>query len=119
MLFFIICVLKSLFKTLLCINNNIIFSEHYYLYCRMILEEQLPKVLTDVLPLVWFIPIRKNELVEGNRYICPVYTTSERKGILSTTGHSTNYVLPILLETNKNPSHWIYRGVALLCQLND
>jgi len=85
----------------------------------MVLEEQFPKVLTDVLPLVWFIPTRKSELKDKNRYVCPVYKTSERKGILSTTGHSTNYVLPIFLDTNKNASHWVYRGVALLCQLND
>ncbi|VVC44482.1 Dynein heavy chain, domain-2,Dynein heavy chain domain,Dynein heavy chain, P-loop containing D4 domain,P- [Cinara cedri] len=85
----------------------------------MVLAEQFPKVLTDVLPLVWFIPIRKNELIKGNRYTCPVYKTSERRGILSTAGHSTNYVLPMFLDNNKNPCHWIYRGVALLCQLND
>jgi len=85
----------------------------------MVLEEQLPKVLTDVLPLVRFIPIRKDELVIGNRYTCPVYKTSERRGVLSTTGHSSNYVLPMFLDTNKKPSHWVYRGVALLCQLND
>ncbi|XP_050526602.1 dynein axonemal heavy chain 12 isoform X2 [Daktulosphaira vitifoliae] len=86
---------------------------------KMVLEEQYPKILTDILPLVWFIPIRKNELVENYRYVCPIYKTSERKGILSTTGHSTNYVLPMLLNTDKSASHWIYRGVALLCQLND
>lgn len=85
----------------------------------MVLEEQLPKVLTDVLPLVLFIPTRKDKLIKGNRYTCPVYNTSERKGVLSTTGHSSNYVLSMFLDTNEKPSHWIYRGVALLCQLND
>lgn len=85
----------------------------------MVLDEQLPKVLSDVLPLVWFIPTKKVELKQGSRYTCPVYKTSERKGTLSTTGHSTNYVLPMFLDTNKNASHWVYRGVALLCQLND
>jgi len=85
----------------------------------MVLEEQFPKILTDKLPLVWFMPIKKNELTIGNRYTCPVYKTSDRKGVLSTTGHSTNYVLPLLLDTDKKPSHWIYRGVALLCQLKD
>lgn len=90
-----------------------------FLYYRLVLEEQLPKVLTDVLPLVWFKPIRKTELIIGNRYTCPVYKTSERKGTLSTAGHSTNYVLSMFLDSNKNPCHWTYRGVALLCQSND
>lgn len=83
------------------------------------LEEQFFKILYDVLPVVWLKPIERVKLQEKGRYKSPLYKTSERRGVLSTTGHSTNYVLPFLLDTKKPVSHWIKRGTALLCQLDD
>lgn len=64
---------------------------------------------------------KKSEPSEEDSYICPVYKTSARRGVLSTTGHSTNYVLSIQLpiEKSTNSAHWVKRGVAMLTQLND
>lgn len=45
-----------------------------------------------------------------------MYKTAERKGILATTGHSSNYVLFLLLQTQKPATHWIKRSAALICQ---
>ncbi|XP_057662092.1 dynein axonemal heavy chain 12 isoform X1 [Diorhabda carinulata] len=82
------------------------------------LAELYPKVLFDIMPIIWIIPILTESYSPGIRYVSPVYKTSERKGTLSTTGHSTNYVLPVLLDTDLPATHWIKRSVALLCQLN-
>ncbi|KAL1506278.1 hypothetical protein ABEB36_005670 [Hypothenemus hampei] len=83
-----------------------------------ILAELYPKILHDIMPLIWIIPIGIEDYSPGLRYVAPVYKTSARKGVLSTTGHSTNYVLPVLLNTIEPSNHWIKRSMALLCQLD-
>ena len=49
----------------------------------------------------------------------PVYKVNTRAGTLSTTGHSTNYIISIDCPTKKNPDFWILRGAAFTCMLND
>lgn len=86
---------------------------------NMVIGESFPKILFDSLPIIKLKPGEMSKFQHENLYVCPVYKTSARRGTLSTTGHSTNYVMSIELPSDKPQKHWINRGVACLCQLDD
>ncbi|CAD7701708.1 unnamed protein product [Ostreobium quekettii] len=81
--------------------------------------ESKPKMLFVRSPCMWLKPKRCDQEVAYKHYSCPVYRTAERRGVLATTGHSTNFVMFVKLPTDWEPSHWIMRGVAMLSQLTD
>jgi len=86
---------------------------------RKVISESLPKTLFDPMPIIWLKPRTLSEISHGSIYACPVYKTSARRGVLSTTGLSTNYVLTIDLPSDQSEDHWIQRGAAMLCQLDN
>ena len=58
-----------------------------------ILVESPPAELFSPMPLIHLEPVTIDEPAPLNVYECPVYKTTRRAGTLSTTGHSTNFVL--------------------------
>lgn len=65
------------------------------------LGESMPKVLFTKLPHMYFKPAKFKDIVFPHCYTCPVYKTLDRRGTLSTTGHSTNFVCYIELPMQK------------------
>jgi dynein heavy chain len=62
--------------------------------------------------------IPTEDKIEGsNTYECPLYKVVSRSGTLSTTGHSTNFVMYIELPTKQTPENWVCSGVAAFLAL--
>merc|ERR1712032_2193 len=88
------------------------------------MSESEKSILFVELPVIWMRVVVHKDFEQlctrEGLYTCPLYKTSMRKGTLSTTGHSTNFVayfrLPSLVD---DQGHWVRRGVAILCMLDD
>ena len=88
-------------------------------YTSHVLDESEPKVLFTQMPYMWMLPKEVKNFSKFQNYNCPLYKTTERRGILSTTGHSTNFVMDVRIPSDQPASKWTKRGVALMCSLND
>ena len=86
-----------------------------------VLADSYPKELYVPMPVIHLLP-RKVVDIDANahRYECPVYKTTERRGTLSTTGHSTNFVMMMQLPmaAEHRSKRWVKKGVAMLTQLD-
>ena len=83
-----------------------------------LLVDSLPGEMRSELPMMHMLP-SMDFVPPKNDYIAPVYKTSVRAGMLSTTGHSTNFVVPAHLPSAQTPDYWVRKGAALLTQLDD
>ncbi|CAJ1371943.1 unnamed protein product [Effrenium voratum] len=88
-----------------------------------VIAESFPKVLLSVVPTVHLTPceVSKDPTDRKAVYPSPLYKTSGRKGTLTTTGHSTNFVMTLLLPITRmhTEKYWTKRGVACLLQRDD
>ncbi|KAH8941010.1 hypothetical protein BDL97_14G015200 [Sphagnum fallax] len=86
-------------------------------YQNHVLAESRPKELYTDLPIMWLRPVQYRVPPKDGFYNCPVYKTLLRAGTLSTTGHSTNFVMYMELPSDQLQSKWINRGVGLFTGL--
>lgn len=78
------------------------------------LAEQRPSRMTESMPVIWFKP-QEDYRADPDEFAAPLYKTSVRAGVLSTTGQSTNFVVHVSTPSKEPPAHWVLRAAALLC----
>jgi len=86
---------------------------------KMSVEDSAPKEPIVRFPVVWLEPVPVTDNVEAGCYACPFYKTSTRRGELSTTGHSTNFVMYLHVPSERPSDYWVRRGAALLAMTDD
>jgi len=73
------------------------------------LIESSPKVLFVPVPVIHIYAINSVAPKDPALYGCPVYKKPRRTDL--------TFITTLYLRTNKKPSHWVLRGVALLCDI--
>jgi dynein heavy chain len=91
------------------------------------LNDSLPKQLYTEVPVIHLQPEKDRVDKTENVYRCPVYKILSRRGTLSTTGHSTNFIMWIEVPSNRtnitnfmgqsDQEEWIRAGVAAFSSL--
>lgn len=86
------------------------------------IDETVNGQFHDSMPVMLIHPMKRSQLHYNSDmlYEAPVFKTSSRQSVTLKSGHSSNFITFFKLNTVQQPSmHWLFRGVALLCQLDD
>lgn len=83
------------------------------------IDEALNGQLYDCMPVILLQPSKRSKVPEKCFYETPIYRTSTRRSVTTKSGHLNNFVTFFALNGQKQATHWLFRGVALLCQLDD
>ena len=96
-------------------------------YATKSINDSLPKQLYTDIPVLHLFPEQNRKEPESGIYRCPVYKILSRRGTLSTTGHSTNFIMWIELPSRRteitnnvgkpDQKEWIVAGVAAFSSL--
>ena len=73
------------------------------------LVESRPKVLYEQMPVIYIYAINTTAGKDSKLYECPIYRKPGRT--------EANYIGTVDFESDMGGSHWIKRGVALLCDI--
>ncbi|CAD8132456.1 unnamed protein product [Paramecium pentaurelia] len=80
------------------------------------IEEPENLILYYDSPVIHFKPTLEQQILQ--HYACPLYNTVQRRGNVTSTGGSANFICNIKVPIRQSDSHWTKRGVAMILQLN-
>ena len=80
------------------------------------LQQPPPGATFTHLPVMKFEPVT-NFKPAAQLYKCPLYRSTQRAGVLNSTGQSTNHVMDMHLPVaeGSQPQSWMVQGAAAFC----
>lgn len=84
------------------------------------LTDSRNKELFSDLPMIYLKPKQDRPEIDNDTeglYLCPLYKVQSRQGLLLTTGHNTNFVRDLELQSDRDQKVWIKAGVAAFLAL--
>jgi dynein heavy chain len=91
------------------------------------LDNSKPKQLYTQMAMIHLMPVKDRKTPTEGVYRCPTYKILSRRGVLATTGHSTNFIMWIELpakdsnfinnEGVTDNERWIKAGVGMFTSL--